>query len=536
MSIDLNLHRSCYSELPRQTCALALFDNVIALCEKRIHGRLESRHWERPLHRKDIPKRPLYLTLGQVLETLQGPKVKGLVKSEELLSKLQSICKMYQDIDNSQNNTSSLTCMIRDAVQLSHDVCTQGGTCSFEGTVRLYGFDPKVVCDFKAMRQIDKIGRYWGLCLDLAENARTYRHLFQKIEKECLTPYEGVDSGIFFKQTHKPVVSCHVHAEIQLLVFLDNKRAQRYFRPRVIGVSKAACYLCNLFIRTHSRYFITKTHGQLHDQWTLPDLRQYTVEQCDHYRKIIKLMDAEIQAAVKRQPKRKRQQHFGSWLTLPNPSARPPTPSDAATIVSATDLDKPQSSALPPRQLADSGNYRESRSNSTVMALPEQVQTSPLPNSDPPCPRSAYDVPASYNSSMHTLEGLHAINASTSLMQDAPSDVCSSTSTLVLQAVNLPVEKVFTGGRSLHFAYPGVYLIVEIEDPCKARIVIKHASAVEEGITNTVNIDKMQLGDERSLERQDNGSVISVLLPNIEVRSRNGTVPESLKLELIWLS
>lgn len=61
-----------------------------------------------------------------------------------------------------------------------------------------------------------------------------------------------------------------VHAEVQL-VYHYELHAQLE-RPRVIGSSKSACYLCDTFVKLHSKFFISKTHGVLYPQWTLPDM------------------------------------------------------------------------------------------------------------------------------------------------------------------------------------------------------------------------------------------------------------------------
>jgi hypothetical protein len=60
-----------------------------------------------------------------------------------------------------------------------------------------------------------------------------------------------------------------VHAEIQLLFFYELQ--PNSLRPRVICSSKSACYLCNIFIRLHGQFLITRTHGRLYEKWILPD-------------------------------------------------------------------------------------------------------------------------------------------------------------------------------------------------------------------------------------------------------------------------
>ncbi|KAF2109505.1 hypothetical protein BDV96DRAFT_502727 [Lophiotrema nucula] len=62
-----------------------------------------------------------------------------------------------------------------------------------------------------------------------------------------------------------------VHAEIQLV--MDYERRTEVTRPpRVIKSSKSACFLCDLFIKAHGKFYTPKTHGRLYDRWMLPDL------------------------------------------------------------------------------------------------------------------------------------------------------------------------------------------------------------------------------------------------------------------------
>lgn len=59
-----------------------------------------------------------------------------------------------------------------------------------------------------------------------------------------------------------------VHAEVQLLWYYETNACE--IRPRVIGSSKKACFLCNLFFRLHGGYITPATHGRLYTKWGLP--------------------------------------------------------------------------------------------------------------------------------------------------------------------------------------------------------------------------------------------------------------------------
>ena len=60
-----------------------------------------------------------------------------------------------------------------------------------------------------------------------------------------------------------------IHAEIQLLFYYEMYPETR--RPRVICSSKSACFLCDLFVRVHAKFYIARSHGVLYKRWILPD-------------------------------------------------------------------------------------------------------------------------------------------------------------------------------------------------------------------------------------------------------------------------
>ncbi|KAK1514253.1 hypothetical protein CABS01_16743 [Colletotrichum abscissum] len=70
---------------------------------------------------------------------------------------------------------------------------------------------------------------------------------------------------------------CFVHAEIQQVFYLEHQPHTP--APRAIGCSKSACYLCDLFIRTHGGYVVSHSHGRLYEKWTLPDVEWMTATQ-----------------------------------------------------------------------------------------------------------------------------------------------------------------------------------------------------------------------------------------------------------------
>ncbi len=79
-----------------------------------------------------------------------------------------------------------------------------------------------------------------------------------------------------------------VHAEIQLLFYYES-RSDVINPPRFICSTKSACYLCNLFIKVHGRFYTPRTHGTLYPQWTIPPIPSLAIS-CDRQNELQKMM------------------------------------------------------------------------------------------------------------------------------------------------------------------------------------------------------------------------------------------------------
>lgn len=71
-----------------------------------------------------------------------------------------------------------------------------------------------------------------------------------------------------------------VHAEIQLLAYYDDEQVTG-LRPRILASNKKACALCNTFIATHGEYSVPKSHGKLYRGWRLTAAQQSSAWQDD---------------------------------------------------------------------------------------------------------------------------------------------------------------------------------------------------------------------------------------------------------------
>jgi hypothetical protein len=289
-----------------------LFDIVVGLHAERIHARLRSRYWRRPKHYSGAPKLNLQGELRKWTSENAHAVSPASDGSQTLLVALAALCDTYEIVDRSVDKTTADQ-SLRRVVRESYDLCTSGGKFSLEQTVKQAGLKPDRVCNRQEFRQVNSIGHYWGACVALSKLARRYS-VFSKIALECLLPFQPVYSRI--PDVGKPI-PCHVHAEIQVLIFYELKSETSTSIPSVIGTSKATCYLCDLFIKHHGRFLVTKTHGRIHSQWTVPDLKEFSTDSIKSLRRTITLVDKEIAVAKKRTVKW-RPYPKESWLDVPS--------------------------------------------------------------------------------------------------------------------------------------------------------------------------------------------------------------------------
>jgi len=65
---------------------------------------------------------------------------------------------------------------------------------------------------------------------------------------------------------------CHVHAEIQLVDDLENRREETGWRAHpYIGGSKLCCYLCDSFLRHHGFFQYRGSHWKVYHKWHVPE-------------------------------------------------------------------------------------------------------------------------------------------------------------------------------------------------------------------------------------------------------------------------
>lgn len=278
-----------------------LFHNVIQLHHRRLLARLRSAKWEKPKHLSKSHKKPLWQDFKNLLHRAQFCYTKKEKASRQAVEKsLVELASVYEGFEAVPLAPEA------EVAALKHLVNTSFTFCSTD-TIRDYAqrlessvgvtTTKQVASAIKCFRQIQKIAAYRRICVSLVETARNYPALFQNSVKIAyLVPYKSIPTIISYEPWAK---TCHVHAEVQLAVHYDllsrlEADQQSFLQPRTIGISKWLCYLCYQFLRAHKQFFPSKTHGRLYDQWTIPDLSEFTKDTCQRYRSIVKAIDDEV--------------------------------------------------------------------------------------------------------------------------------------------------------------------------------------------------------------------------------------------------
>ena len=435
--------------------------------QNRIHGRLQSVHWDKPKSRRGAKDRqPLHFGLQKVAMGIERHQGLTSVDRISLQSKMRHLCDLLERIDRCGRSTPKCEQLLRETVKKSYEICTSAGTTTLEETMRYYGVVKSELFVDKHIRQVDKIGRYWGLCVSMTEDSRKYGKIFANVQLKALCPYQAKTSNVAFTKGHQ--ARCLVHAEIQILVFYSMISNVALKKPRVIGVSKSACYLCNLFIREHRQFFITKTHGRLYERWNFPDLDDFDPTERIKLRRVLAAVDKQLQTALVTAGKglKRRDHPMGSWLTLPPARQLSPVPS---TVKSVASKDPTRS---------DEGHLGPNIAHVLDEFLPpkpETLSSSPL----------ALTPPLTY---------------AAGLMDQGNSSVSSGT----IASWELPTQKEFTAAAPIWTRIGAVSLTFEAEGTGRGSVAIERTLDNDKTPVpaNIINVDALKAGEVKDFVRE----------------------------------
>ena len=435
----------------------------------------------------------------------------------------------------------------------------------------------------KLVTQLSKICRYWEICQNLTKFARDFPILARNLQVEALRSYEPIQSGIC-NPSHP---NCWVHAEIQIIFHYAMHKPARSHGPRVLGTSKAACYLCNLFIMHHGEYFVSKTHGQLYDQWTIPDLASVSAVAQDSFRAVLGDINQDIlrDTELNRQRKMKRANPADSWTSLDGRSPQRPAP-DSSTVLSELPIqpaDPAHSSSLDLQSNLHSRHYikddqgtaealnaevltkslqdieegpsfvlleeeKPHETRSTTMQAQEQLLASSNGTSSPPTPtmspKEFFEEATSGLSEDLTTPPVALISAQNSTselsMAQASYVDLSSTTIETLDLVSLTglssnpilLQRSIKSSSPLHIKFENLLLELECEDQIRGNLrILPPPPRVREGEPTTpidcIEIATWKANEDIVLKRKDDSQELMV-----EFYSQNRYV---LGISLRWL-
>ena len=416
-----------------------------------------------------------------------------------LHDRISHLCSLLEKIETCGTATFDCRQMLCQIVQESYDLCTSAGTSTLEETIKNHGFAGGVVSSNKHIKQVDKIGRYWGLCKFMTENSRKYARAFTDIQLDVLRPYQGKTSRIAFTDGKR--ARCLVHAEMQIIAFYGKALNATLKKPRVIGVSKSACYLCNLFIHKHKRFFTTQTHGRLYERWNFPDLDDFDSRERVDFRRILAEIDQELQTTFKG-PK-KRNYPIGSWLTLPPAHQLSPLPSTVCSVVSKDHVGSDERCAGP-----SIAHELDKASPLKLRPLPP----SPLAHTPPP---------------IHAT-GLKDQSSSTTAHSPSPPPQESPLSSSSIASWELPAQREFTAIAPVQTRIGGISLIFETEGATRASVAIARILDSRDLIpASSTDLDALEPGEVREFAREADSENI--------VLNLNHSHGQSTQITLRWL-
>jgi hypothetical protein len=285
-----------------------IFNTVIRLHYRRLLARLRSSKWEKPKYLSKSHKKPLWQDFKNLIHRVQfmyTKKEKDLrLAVEKLLGELEIVYKSFDNV--SGDDIVDMECLVKASFMVASSQEIKDYLVRLETSV---GTLPtaQVASAIKSLKQIQKVAAYRRICTSLVNITQEFSQLFTTgVTMEFVVPFQSVQATIGYEEW---AATCHVHAEIQLVIHYDlafqHERAS-FLPPRVIGISKWLCYLCYHFLRAHGRFFPSKTHGRLYDQWTVPDLAEFGHDLVKRYQETLKQVDGEVLRHIECEPELRR--------------------------------------------------------------------------------------------------------------------------------------------------------------------------------------------------------------------------------------
>lgn len=278
-----------------------LRDRIIRLHRNRVIARLRSVKWAKPRYLAESHKKPLWKDFSNLVHRAQFMYSKRENKRRAAIQlRLQNLSCLYEGFEEAETDIALEQKYLSQIVEESYELCTCDDMKAYVQKLEAVRATAQVASAIKCVRQVEKIAALWRIPVSLLRAVEQYPSLSIHIDLQYLTPYGSIPTSISYESWAN---TCHVHAEVQLAVYHDLHQPKQRLRPRVIGTSKYMCFLCLHFIKAHGKFFPTNTHGRLYDQWTIPEVAEFSDAQVQTYRNIIKEIDNRVLELTVLEPK-----------------------------------------------------------------------------------------------------------------------------------------------------------------------------------------------------------------------------------------
>lgn len=289
-----------------------VFNDIIALCHKRILSRLRSTHAEVSSRGEKRNKSFLGNVVRNFIALLwpntNAQSTSPLVQQRYMNGHRSALERLLVDLDDFEAtnppNHQEMSRIVKSITQVINTVPIKALLDSIrgqymEGTqqkwlfncfnkIRRYSEVASILCHrarrIPMLRNIrvrivsdvvnledDSIST--GSAMDIWESLARFEYKGKRVQGEMLPEWLKCLTQSSVKKYSQSVrgilKEAKVHAEIQLLTYYSNEHVKG-IRPRVLASNKKACALCNTFIAMHKEYSVPKSHGKLYKGWRLP--------------------------------------------------------------------------------------------------------------------------------------------------------------------------------------------------------------------------------------------------------------------------
>jgi hypothetical protein len=293
-----------------------LLREIVLLHRNRLLSRLRSKHALKPIRNKGKLQLDKILTEALQLSS-QVPHI-PVALIAGLRTEAETFHKLFLDLEAEGADVNRSRFLLGDVIESAYKFTSHLSLGALLSRLpNCQQLDPSSRQSLLVGMQ--KIGRYRSTCNFLIRAARRFE-MFKRVEVKPIRPPEpaiypmnmgsvpslskamrrvhrtnvqqfyqklarrgGISAEAAqdeFEESYRIALKkSKVHAEIQIAYHYEVNPISP--APRVICSSKDACFLCDLFVRLHGKFYIPGTHGRLYQGWRLPQLDRLALSSID---------------------------------------------------------------------------------------------------------------------------------------------------------------------------------------------------------------------------------------------------------------